>query len=219
MTGDTGDGRTGGAEDLRAAGDDLRAVGDTVSTDDAAEIGEGPVEGVEPGERVERGPWSPPVEVDPPPLTRGADEGGPDTSFLTPYAEDASERTVPSDPGGDPEDEGIPDLQDGTPEQQRSSDPQQQPVPGDSPTAPTLAAPTPAELREGESLDERLAEEAPEETVADAVSGPPSEPAGRLHEDVEPMPPRRQDVYARETGVGGLSAEEEAVREVDEGAA
>ncbi|WP_405806668.1 DUF5709 domain-containing protein [Streptomyces sp. NBC_01187] len=33
------------------------------------------------------------------------------------------------------------------------------------------------------------------------------------------MPPRRQDVYARETGVGGLSAEEEAVREVDEGAA
>ncbi|MEU4210845.1 hypothetical protein AB0F13_12785 [Streptomyces sp. NPDC026206] len=31
------------------------------------EIAEGPVEGLQPGERVERGPWHPPVEVDPPP--------------------------------------------------------------------------------------------------------------------------------------------------------
>ncbi|MGD9485371.1 hypothetical protein WDH52_19340 [Streptomyces sp. TRM70308] len=30
------------------------------------EIAEGPVEGLQPGERVERGPWHPPVEVDPP---------------------------------------------------------------------------------------------------------------------------------------------------------
>ncbi|GAA2612646.1 DUF5709 domain-containing protein [Streptomyces axinellae] len=222
MTGHTGDRLGGGAEDQRDAEDqrgagDARAAGDAVSTDDAAELGEGPVEGVEPGERVERGPWTPPVEMDPPPLAQGAESEGPDTSFLTSVAEDASAWTGPSDPGGDPEDEGIPDLQDGSPEQERASDPQQQPVPGDSPTAPTLAAPTPEELREGESLDERLAEEEPEETVADAVSGPPEEGAGRLHEDVEPMPPRRQDVYAREAGAGGgLSAEEEAIREVEE---
>lgn len=31
------------------------------------EIAEGPVEGLEPGETVERGPWRPPVETDPPP--------------------------------------------------------------------------------------------------------------------------------------------------------
>ena len=30
------------------------------------EIAEGPVPGMQPGERVERGPWIPPVEVDPP---------------------------------------------------------------------------------------------------------------------------------------------------------
>jgi hypothetical protein len=30
------------------------------------EIAQGPVEGVQPGEHVERGPWRPPVEVDPP---------------------------------------------------------------------------------------------------------------------------------------------------------
>ncbi|MEV4443087.1 hypothetical protein AB0K09_29590 [Streptomyces sp. NPDC049577] len=31
------------------------------------EIAEGPVEGLQPGEKVERGRWHPPVEVDPPP--------------------------------------------------------------------------------------------------------------------------------------------------------
>ncbi|MGI5341088.1 hypothetical protein ACQEVS_28660 [Streptomyces sp. CA-181903] len=31
------------------------------------EIAEGPVEGLQPGEEVRRGPWHPPVEVDPPP--------------------------------------------------------------------------------------------------------------------------------------------------------
>ncbi|PJE99609.1 hypothetical protein CUT44_03630 [Streptomyces carminius] len=30
------------------------------------EIAEGPVPGMQPGEKVERGPWIPPVEVDPP---------------------------------------------------------------------------------------------------------------------------------------------------------
>jgi hypothetical protein len=36
------------------------------SDEQQPEIAEGPVEGLEPGERVERGPHRPPLEVDPP---------------------------------------------------------------------------------------------------------------------------------------------------------
>ena len=123
---------------------------------------------------------------------------------------------VPHDPGVDPEDEGIPDLQDGTPEQQRASDPQQEPVPGDTPTAPTRSAPTPAELHEGASLDERLAEEEPEAEPSWPQAPASSDRTGRLYEEAEPRPPRRQDVYAQEFEQQGLSAEEEAVRAPEE---
>ncbi|NSC25003.1 hypothetical protein FM076_29145 [Streptomyces albus subsp. chlorinus] len=187
-----------------------------VTTEDAAEMGEGPAEGRQPGERVERGEWNPPVESDPPPRAPARDSGGFDTSFLTPEAEADQERARPADPGADPEGQGIPDLQDGTPEQERASDPQQEAVPGDTPTAVTRAAPTPAEMREGESLDERLAEEEPEVSEREAVSGPPDEASGLLRNDPEATPPRRQDVYGRESGGGALSAEEEALRTVDE---
>ncbi|MEW2457685.1 DUF5709 domain-containing protein [Streptomyces albus] len=188
-----------------------------VTTEDAAEMGAGPAEGRQPGERVERGEWQPPVESDPPPRGPGRDSGGFDTSFLTPEAEAEAERTAPGDPGADPEDQGIPDLQDGTPQQERASDPQQESVPGDAPTAATRAAPTPAEMREGESLDQRLAEEEPEVSEREAVSGPPDDASGRLRNDPEATPPRRQDVYGREGGGGGgLSAEEDALRTRDE---
>ncbi len=120
-----------------------------VTIEDAAELRPGPVPGREPGERLERGHWQPPVESDPPPRVAGDDGGGFDTSFLTPQAEAEQEHAEPADPGAEPEDEGIPDLQDGGPMQQRSSDPQQESVPGDTPTAVTRAAPTPAEMRAG----------------------------------------------------------------------
>lgn len=188
-----------------------------VTTEDAAEMQAGPVEGRQPDESPERGPWQPPVESDPPPRASGGDSGGFDTSFLTPQAESDQEYAEPADPGAEPEDQGIPDLQAGAPMQQRSNDPQQESVPGDTPTAATRAAPTPAEMREGESLDERLAEERPEESERDAVSGPPDDPAGQLRADPEMTPPRRQDVYGRETGEsGGLSPEEQALHTVDE---
>ncbi|MGY1439321.1 hypothetical protein [Streptomyces reniochalinae] len=194
-----------------------------VSTEDAAEMGEGPQEGRLPGDRADRGAWNPPVESDPPPRGPGRDTGGFDTSFLTPEAEADEEHAEPADPGVAPEEQGIPDLQDGTPEQQRASDPQKESVPGDEPTAVTRSAPTPAEIREGESLDERLDEEEPEVSEREAVSGPPDEASGLLRTDPEPTPPRRQDVYGQETGEGGLiagesglSAEEDALRTRDE---
>jgi hypothetical protein len=205
---------------MTADGRDIPAE-EGVTTEDAAELQAGPVEGRQPDERPYRARWHPPEEVDPPsdaaPDGRGSDSGGFDTSFLTPQAEADEEHAEPADPGAEPEEQGIPDLQDGAPMQQRSSDPQQESVPGDTPTAVTRSAPTPAEMREGESLDERLAEEQPEESERDAVSGPPDEPAGALLADPEFTPPRRQDVYGEEADESaGLSPEEQALRTVDE---
>lgn len=118
------------------------------------------------------------------------------------------------DPGADPEAEGIPDLQDGTPEAQRASDPQRMPVPGDRPTAVDKFGTTTLEQMAGESLDDKLAEEEPEPT------GPSpervTEPEAGLLDD-EPLPDRpvNQDIYAETSPAGGLSAEESAVRVTD----
>ncbi|MEU5271383.1 hypothetical protein AB0G77_23115 [Streptomyces hygroscopicus] len=116
---------------------------------------------------------------------------------------------TPHDPGADPEDEGIPDLQDGTPEQQRAEDPEQLPVPGDEPTIAAYRDTTSAETRERESLDERLADEEPD--TGEPV-GTEAEPAGLLYDEPDPELPREQDVYSQEGSTSGLSAEEEAVR-------
>ncbi|MGW0822643.1 DUF5709 domain-containing protein [Streptomyces sp. NPDC002845] len=121
----------------------------------------------------------------------------------------------PHDPGADPEDEGMPDLQDGTPGQQRSSDPQQLPVAGDEPTIAEERDTTVNEVIEHESLDERLADEEPE-TDPDARSGPPEEPAGLLYDEPDPDLPREQDVYSQEGATSGLAAEEDAIRVRDE---
>ncbi|WP_432253498.1 DUF5709 domain-containing protein [Streptomyces sp. HNM1019] len=116
---------------------------------------------------------------------------------------------TPHDPGADPEDEGIPDLQDGTPEQQWAGDPQQLPVAGDVPTVAGYRDTTSAETRERESLGERLADEEPE---AGEPVGTVAEPAGLLYDEPDPDLPREQDVYSQEGSTSGLSAEEEAVR-------
>ncbi len=78
---------------------------------------------------------------------------------------------------------------------------------------------TAAEEREGESLDQRLAEEEPD-VGEEVATGEPEPLAGRLvepdegaHEDFE------KDAVARDVGLdaGGLSAEEAAIHVVDEG--
>jgi hypothetical protein len=71
--------------------------------------------------------------------------------------------TPEHDPHSRFEDEGIPDLQDGTPEQQWAVDPQEAPLPGDSPTAVDDYGTTIDEQIQGEPLDSRLSREVPEE--------------------------------------------------------
>ncbi len=73
------------------------------------------------------------------------------------------------DPHSRFEDEGIPDLQSGTPGQQWAVDPEEEPLPGDRPVAVDDFGTTIAEQLEGEPLGGRLAREVPEEQ---AVFGP-----------------------------------------------
>lgn len=214
--------RTGKADTWNVAGSDVQQP----------EVAEGPVEGLQPGEQVERGPWQPPVEVDAPPNTAVDPDEEPSQGLGQDPGQEAAMREglgEPSDPGGAPEDEGVPDLQAGTPAQQRANDPQQEPVPGDTPTAVTQNPPTPAEMREGGSLDDRLAEEEPDTGPApggeeDPTTGdsPASEAAapeagtGQLHDERESAPFRDQDVFGEGAAAEGLSAEEDAVRTRDE---
>lgn len=71
--------------------------------------------------------------------------------------------TPEPDPRSRFEDEGIPDLQDGTPGQQRAVDPQEAPLPADHPVAVDDYGTTVDEEVQGEPLDSRLDREVPEE--------------------------------------------------------
>ncbi|MEV4800575.1 DUF5709 domain-containing protein [Nonomuraea sp. NPDC049421] len=67
------------------------------------------------------------------------------------------------DPRSRFEDEGIPDLQDGTPQQQWAVDPQEAPLPADEPVAVEEFGTTDDEQIQGESLSGRLDREMPED--------------------------------------------------------
>jgi hypothetical protein len=114
------------------------------------------------------------------------------------------------DPGAEPEDEGIPDLQDGSPEAELAADPQRASVPGDEPVAVESYGTTFAEQVAGEPLDERLAEEEPE--VGDeAAEGPADEPAGQLSDDPLSWRAANQDTFSTASPAQGLSGEETAM--------
>ncbi|GLW65598.1 hypothetical protein Arub01_38420 [Actinomadura rubrobrunea] len=116
-----------------------------------------------------------------------------------------------------PEDEGIPDLQDGTPGQRWAEDPQEAAVPGDRPMALDEFGMTEEEMRQGESLDMRLAREEPD--IAEAPPDEPYRPAGRIVEEDEGVRPDTEDeAVAYDVGPdgGGYSAEERAMRIEDE---
>jgi hypothetical protein len=74
------------------------------------------------------------------------------------------------------EDAGIPDLQDGFPERQQDSDPEELPLPGDDAVAVDQWGTTAAEEVEGEPLDGRLRRERPDpaltEIADDLTAGP-----------------------------------------------
>jgi hypothetical protein len=82
------------------------------------------------------------------------------------------------DPHSRFEDEGIPDMQDGTPQQQWAVDPQEAPLPGDSPMAVDDYGTTVEEEIQGESLEGRLRREVPEEQPAFGADEETSEETG-----------------------------------------
>ncbi|UGY94559.1 hypothetical protein [Streptomyces gobiensis] len=146
------------------------------------------------------------------------------------------------DPGARPEEEGIPDLQNGSPEAERASDPQRMPVPGDEPVAADKFGTTFSEQVEGAPLDERLAEEepegeeeeepagrsaaeseerevsepVPEEPPTEEAEGPLTEEAGQLSDEPLPERPANQDIFSQESPAQGLPAEETAVHIADD---
>jgi hypothetical protein len=119
------------------------------------------------------------------------------------------------EPGHDPESpleaEGIPDMQDGTPQQQWASDPQEQPVPGDQPVATETYGTTAEEQHEGEPLEGRLARE--EWEVSEAAA---AESGGTrvVEPDAGAAPDTEKEMIGEDVGPdsGGYSPEERAVR-------
>ncbi len=120
------------------------------------------------------------------------------------------------DPRSDLEDQGIPDLQDGSPGQQWAEDPQRAPVPGDEPVAVDDYGTTAEEQREDEPLDGRLRREEPDAALTGADD---ERRAGRIvEEDEGARSDTEKDAVAGDVGPdsGGFTAEEAAVRIEDE---
>jgi hypothetical protein len=97
---------------------------------------------------------------------------------------DAVSQHMPEhDPRSRFEDEGIPDLQDGTPQQQWAVDPQEAPLPGDRPMAIDDFGTTAEEQVEGEPLDGRLDREEPEAQAIFGTAGPPAQAGNHRMEE------------------------------------
>lgn len=114
---------------------------------------------------------------------------------------------------GSPEDEGIPDHGGPAPGKQETGDQQEGLLPpADEPRAAEGFGTTAGEQRERESLDERLAEEAPDrEPETDRGLGRLVEPGSGLGDE-------EKDEVAEEAenDRAGLSAEESAMRDEEE---
>jgi hypothetical protein len=117
------------------------------------------------------------------------------------------------------EDDGIPDLQDGTPEQGWAEDPQFAPVPGERPNASVDFGTTAREQSEGESLTGRLDRELPDDAPGVRPSEDPNRPVVQLEQDLNTTPDTdsgtartADDIEATaEPTVGGETMEEGAV--------
>jgi hypothetical protein len=109
------------------------------------------------------------------------------------------------------EDAGIPDLQDGTPEQQQAEDPQELPLPGDQPGASVDWGTTAEEQAEGEPLSLRLSREEPDAVLSDDDV---DASVGRLVNEQDVVPGDDEvDTEATDVGKdwGGLTQEEQAM--------
>jgi hypothetical protein len=123
-----------------------------------------------------------------------------------------------------PEDDGIPEVsQDDFPTQDRAEDPQFAPVPGERPTATLDHGTTAREQAEGESLDDRLAREVPDDAAGVRPAEDPSRAQAQLEQDLDTTP--RTDSGTERTAddveatadqpVGGQGPEEAAVHVTD----
>jgi hypothetical protein len=123
-----------------------------------------------------------------------------------------------------PEDEGIPEVsQDDFPTQDRAEDPQFAPVPGERPTASLDHGTTAQEQAEGESLDDRLAREIPDDAADVRPAEDPSRAQNQLEQDLDTTP--RTDSGTERTAddveatadrpVGGQGQEEASMHVTD----
>jgi hypothetical protein len=121
------------------------------------------------------------------------------------------------------EDDGIPDLQDGVPEQDWMEDPQFHPVPGERPNASVDFGTTAFEQSEGESLTGRLERELPDDAPDVRPSEDPNRPSVQLEQDLNTTPDTdsgtnrtADDIEATgDATVGGEGPEEGAVHITD----
>ncbi|WP_169984428.1 DUF5709 domain-containing protein [Microbispora sp. H10836] len=110
-----------------------------------------------------------------------------------------------TDPRSRFEDEGIPDLQEGTPGQQRAEDPQEMPLPGDRPLGLDEYGTTTTEMREGESHELRLSREEPD---LDVRFGTRTGPGGRGEEKAGETGDELLDSSGTEADVLGEGADQ-----------
>jgi hypothetical protein len=104
----------------------------------------------------------------------------------------AGERNT--DPGAPLDGEGIPDYaDDASPERRDLPEPQRFPTPTEAPTASTDFGTTAAEQRAGESLDQKLQRETPDELKAEAGRSDERSPYERE------IPPADSDLAEHET--------------------
>ena len=88
-----------------------------------------------------------------------------------------------------PEDDGIPEVsQDDFPTQDRAEDPQFAPVPGERPAATTDYGTTAREQAEGESLDDRLSREIPDDASDVRPAEDPSRAQAQFEQDLDTTP-------------------------------
>ncbi len=124
-----------------------------------------------------------------------------------------------------PEDDGIPEVsQDDSPTQDRAEDPQFAPVPGEQPGASADFGTTAREQAEGESLDDRLAREIPDEASDVRPAEDPSRAQAQLEQDLDTTPRSdsgtertADDVEATADAPVGVQGPEESAMHVTDG--
>ncbi len=121
-----------------------------------------------------------------------------------------------------PEDEGIPEVaQDDSPTMERAEDPEFAPLPRERPGASVDVGTTSLEQAEGESLDDRLAREMPDDAPGVRAAEDPQRADAQWEQDTTPPTDSgtertADDIEATaDAPVGGEGPEESAVHIID----